>query len=129
MNEGAERRRRRHGKREGAFGPSPRLIITLPVMTVRLAVLGGGRMGEALVGGLLAARWATPDELAVVEVVEARRAELVGLLPGVDVRADVPACEGAVVAVKPGDVAAACGALALAGVRRVLSIAAGVPLA
>ena len=97
-------------------------------MTVRLAVMGGGRMGEALVGGLLAAGWAAPEELAVVEVVEARRTELADLLPGVDVRADVPLCEGAVVAVKPGDVASACGALALAAVPRVLSIAAGVTL-
>ena len=98
-------------------------------MTVRLAVMGGGRMGEALVGGLLAAGWAPPEQLAVVEVVEARRVELAERLPGVDVRADVPTCEGAVVAVKPGDAAAACGALALVGVPRVLSIAAGVPLA
>lgn len=98
-------------------------------MAARLTVMGGGRMGEALVGGLLAAGWAAPEELAVVEVAEARRAELAIALPGVDVRADVPPSEGAVVAVKPGDVAAACGALALAGVPRVLSIAAGVPLA
>ena len=39
------------------------------------------------------------------------------------------AADGAVVAVKPGDVEAACRAVAAAGVGRVLSIAAGVPLA
>jgi pyrroline-5-carboxylate reductase len=94
----------------------------------RLAVVGGGKMGYALTSGLLAAGWAKPEELSVVEVVEGRRAELVDQLPGVDVRGDVPACEGAVVAVKPGDVPAACQALALAGATRVLSIAAGVPL-
>ncbi|HEX6595764.1 MAG TPA: NAD(P)-binding domain-containing protein, partial [Acidimicrobiales bacterium] len=99
-------------------------------MSVRLAVVGGGRMGEALVGGLLAAKWAEPAEFAVVEVSEARRVQLAERFPGVDVRGDVPeSCEGAVVAVKPADVAAACTTLAAAGVRRVLSIAAGVTLA
>jgi len=90
-------------------------------------LVGGGRMGEALVGGLLAAGWGAPEELAVVEVVEARRNELAARFPGVDVRADVGPCEGAVVAVKPGDVRSACEALTT--VERVLSIAAGVPLA
>lgn len=98
-------------------------------MTARLVLVGGGKMGDALLGGLLASQWADPSEVAVVEVVESRRDELAGRYPGVDVRADVPPCEGAVVAVKPADVAAACQALASAGVRRVLSIAAGVPLA
>lgn len=98
-------------------------------MTARLVLVGGGRMGDALLGGLLAAKWAEPAEMAVVEVAEARRAELAGRYPGVDVRADVPSCDGAVVAVKPGDVEAACRSVAAAGVPRVLSIAAGIPLA
>lgn len=85
-------------------------------------------MGEALVRGLLAAGWAEPAELAVVEVSEARRDELAAGLDGVDVVSEVPSCDGAVIAVKPGDVAAACRTLAEAGVGRVLSIAAGVPL-
>ena len=41
----------------------------------RLAVVGGGNMGAALVGGLLASGWDAAD-LAVVEVVAARRDEL-----------------------------------------------------
>ena len=41
---------------------------------VRLAVYGGGRMGEALVTGLLAARWAAPDEAADL-ICEAIRAK------------------------------------------------------
>ena len=51
------------------------------------------------------------------------------VFPGVDVRDAVTAADGAVVAVKPNDVPAACAALAEAGVVRVLSIAAGVPTA
>lgn len=86
-------------------------------------------MGEALLGGLLAAGWAAPEELGVVETLAARRDELVQRFPGVAV-VDAPrACQGAVVAVKPGDVAAACRGLAGAGVERVLSIAAGVSAA
>jgi pyrroline-5-carboxylate reductase len=95
----------------------------------RLAVVGGGRMGEALVTGLLAADWAPAAELVVVEPVAARREELAGRFPGLRVVADVEAAAGAVVAVKPGDVEVACRAVAAAGIPRVLSIAAGVPLA
>jgi pyrroline-5-carboxylate reductase len=98
-------------------------------MTARLAVVGGGKMGEALVTGLLAAGWAEADELVVVEPVAARREELEGRFPGLSVAAQVAEAEGAVVAVKPADVEDACRALATAGVPRVLSIAAGVPLA
>jgi pyrroline-5-carboxylate reductase len=47
----------------------------------------------------------------------------------VDVVAEPIAADGAVVAVKPGDVETACAALGDAGCERVLSIAAGVPLA
>ena len=96
---------------------------------VRLAVYGGGRMGEALVTGLLAARWAEPDELCVVEVVGARRDELEKTHPGLRVCAEGIRAAGAVVAVKPDDVEAACRAIGAAGADRVLSIAAGVPLA
>ena len=98
-------------------------------MTV-LAVVGGGKMGAALVAGLLAARWARADDLLVVEPVAARREELAAAHPGLALAAEVDrAAEGAVVAVKPGDVEAACRAVAAAGITRVLSIAAGVPLA
>jgi pyrroline-5-carboxylate reductase len=86
-------------------------------------------MGEALVTGLIAAGWAPPGELHVVEPVTARRDELVAAHPGVRVAAEGVRAEGAVVAVKPNDVEAACRAVASVGAARVLSIAAGVPLA
>ncbi|MCB0998354.1 MAG: pyrroline-5-carboxylate reductase [Acidimicrobiales bacterium] len=95
----------------------------------RLAMVGGGNMGAALLGGMLAARWAEPDELAVVEVLAPRRDELAARFPGVLVTDTMPAAEAAVIAVKPYDVAGATAAAVAAGARRVLSIAAGVATA
>jgi pyrroline-5-carboxylate reductase len=92
----------------------------------RLVIVGGGKMGDALLSGLLAGGWCAPAEVAVVEAYEPRRVELTALRPGVHVSDVVPAADGAVVAVKPADVAEACKAVADAGVGRVLSIAAGV---
>jgi pyrroline-5-carboxylate reductase len=86
-------------------------------------------MGEALLGGLLGSGWAGVDELAVVDALAARRDELGLRFPGLAVLAEPVGSEGTVVAVKPGDVAAACVALAGVGVHRVLSIAAGVTTA
>jgi len=93
---------------------------------VKLLIVGGGRMGEALLGGLLASGWAAPDELAVVEPVAARRDELAERFAGVTVGTGPVAAEGAVIAVKPADVPAACHDLP---VKRILSIAAGVSVA
>jgi pyrroline-5-carboxylate reductase len=94
-----------------------------------LQVVGGGRMGEALVGGLLKAGGHSLNSLAIVEPVAARRAELEAIFPGVDIAAAPAEAAGTVLAVKPGDVPAACRAVAEAGSGRVLSIAAGVTLA
>jgi pyrroline-5-carboxylate reductase len=96
---------------------------------IRLQVVGGGRMGEALLGGLIRASWAEPTDLCVVEPVEARRKELAAAFGDVAVVGSPVASEGAIVAVKPADVDEACKELSLAGVERVLSIAAGVTTA
>jgi pyrroline-5-carboxylate reductase len=96
---------------------------------LRLTVVGGGRMGEALVAGLVAAGWAEAGEMAVVEKLDARRRELQERFPGLAVAAEPAAADGAVVAVKPGDVEEACRAVAATGTPRALSIAAGVGLA
>jgi len=94
----------------------------------KLLVVGGGKMGEALVTGLVAAGWAPPADLAVLEKLAGRREELGATRPGLLV-SEVPLpAEGAVIAVKPGDVADACAEVASAGIGRVLSIAAGVRL-
>jgi pyrroline-5-carboxylate reductase len=100
----------------------------------RVALLGGGRMGEALLGGLLDAGW-EPEALSVAEVDADRRRALEGTFPGVHVAPSpawaVAEADVVVVAVKPGDVVAALesAAPALADGALVLSIAAGVTLA
>jgi pyrroline-5-carboxylate reductase len=98
-------------------------------MALRLAIVGGGRMGEALVAGLLQAGWAPAADMVVVEPVARRRDELTGRFPGLGVSDTAVAAEGAVLAVKPADAEAACRAIAGEGVPRVLSIMAGVPTA
>jgi pyrroline-5-carboxylate reductase len=103
-------------------------------VVARLVVVGGGKMGEALVAGLLAAEWAAPEEIVIAEAFGPRRRELstAAGVAGVTVceaPAGAPGAAGGVIAVKPGDVEVACRALAGAGVTRVLSIAAGVSLA
>jgi pyrroline-5-carboxylate reductase len=91
-----------------------------------LLVVGGGKMGEALVGGLLAAGAIAPEAVAVVEPVDARRAELAAAFPGLSVVEAPVAASAAVVAVKPHQVVDVCRQLGSLGVRRILSIAVGV---
>ena len=98
-------------------------------VAIRLQLIGGGRMGEALLGGLLAAGWALPGELAVVEKIPDRRAELSNRFGGVTVTDHPQQGADAVLAVKPDDSASAGTRLREAGVERVLSIAAGVTTA
>jgi pyrroline-5-carboxylate reductase len=99
---------------------------------IELVMMGGGKMGEALLGGLLRAGWASAEQLAVVEKLPARAEELTRLFPGVTVTKEPVAAPAAVLAVKPNDIPVACAALTALGAggpRRVLSIAAGVTLA
>ena len=94
-----------------------------------LQVIGGGRMGEALVGGLLKAGGHRLDGIRVVEPDAARREALGAAFPGVDVVDEPGAAEDNIVAVKPADVTPVCQALAAHGPSRALSIAAGVTIA
>ena len=78
---------------------------------MKLLVIGGGQMGEALVGGLLTAGWAATTEIVIVEPAAARRAELVAAFPGLLVAERIRSsyqADGALVAVKPQHVADVC---------------------
>lgn len=99
---------------------------------MRIGIIGGGFMGEAFLRGLLRAEVAAPGDIAVAELVPARRAQLAE--HGVRVTDDVEsACIGAdvvLLAVKPGDLGDAANSMrAGIGPNAVLvSIAAGVKL-
>ena len=95
--------------------------------SVRLQFIGGGRMGEALVAGLINSGTESAEAIAVVEALPARRDELGRTYPGLRVR-EVPCGAATVVAVKPHDVADAVSGAVAAGATRVLSVAAGVTL-
>ena len=98
-------------------------------MSTRLQVIGGGKMGEALLGGLVATGWADAGELHVVEPDQGRRDALGVSIPGISVGVDPVAGSDTLIAVKPDVVPAVCAALAGSGVERALSIAAGVTIA
>ncbi len=98
-------------------------------MVPRLLVVGGGRMGSALLGGLIAGDWAPATALAVSEPDAGRRLELAEAHPGVAVVADLVPAEGAVVAVKPDVAEAVLRSLSAVGITRVLSVVAGLSTA
>jgi pyrroline-5-carboxylate reductase len=101
-----------------------------------LLIVGGGKMGGALLGGLLRSGWARPSDVVVIEPVAERRSELVAEHPGLRAVAapepgllgdDGERLPGAVLAVKPDQAEGVCRALGGTGVARVLSIVAGIP--
>ena len=94
-----------------------------------LVIVGGGNMGSALLGGLLASGRYEVGSVAVVEIIPERRGVLEKQFPGVTVVDTVPACRAVVLAVKPPDARDAAAAAAAAGATRLLSIAAGVKVA
>ena len=128
------------GKSAGAVAPPrPVAVDSRTMAKPKLQVIGGGKMGEALLAGLTGAGWAAPDELRVVEKLAARADELRSRFPGMAVDGETAPAAGHVVAVKPGDVASACamisahaadaaGAGGDGGPAPVLSIAAGVTI-
>lgn len=92
----------------------------------KLLIVGGGRMGEALLGGLLDAGWAPPGEITVVEPAAARAAELRAAWPDVEVRDSPTPADGAILAVKPHTAAEVARSLTGQRIDRIVSVAAGV---
>ncbi|HEX3333779.1 MAG TPA: pyrroline-5-carboxylate reductase [Acidimicrobiales bacterium] len=103
-----------------------------------LLIVGGGKMGSALLGGLLRSGWVGVDDVVVIEPLSDRRADLAAQHPGLRTIAfpeegllgdGGERLRGAVLATKPDQAEGACRALGVTGVTRVLSIVAGVPSA
>jgi pyrroline-5-carboxylate reductase len=94
-------------------------------MAPKLLVVGGGRMGSALLGGLIAGGWAPAAALAVSEPDPDRRHQLAATHPGVSIEAEPVPADGAVLAVKPDVAEAVVRTLPDVGITRVLSIVAG----
>lgn len=97
---------------------------------MRLAFIGGGTMAEALVGGVLAAELANPEEICVGEPLPQRRqylSEKYGVLTGQDNPEVVLGAELVILAIKPQDLPAVCQKLGgrLEPEQAVLSIVAG----
>jgi pyrroline-5-carboxylate reductase len=100
----------------------------------KLAVIGGGRMGEAIVAGLLAAGAIAPASIVVAETAEARREALAaahGLSAVCDASCAVLEADTVLLAVKPQVIDEVVAAIApsLAEGALIVSVAAGVSTA
>lgn len=103
-------------------------------MEAALIVVGGGRMGTALVEGILSSGYLTASSIVVVEPDVERRAML-RLAHDDLVLVDTPEIEhigektGGVIAVKPEVAESAARLLGGLGIQRILSVVAGIPSA
>jgi pyrroline-5-carboxylate reductase len=99
----------------------------------KIAILGAGQIGEALISGLLSSGWRSADELAVSARREERAAEL-RERHGITVTSNAEAAAGAglvVISVKPQDIETLLGEVGplLQPDQTILSIAAAIPTA
>jgi len=103
-------------------------------MDATLTILGAGRMGEALLGGLLRSGWATADQVLCAVRTAERAAVLTstyGVRAGTDAAVAAAAADVLVVAVKPQNMDALLVQIAgdVTPSQTVISVAAGVPTA
>src|SRR5580692_2677891 len=98
-------------------------------MAPRLLVVGGGKMGSALLSGLITAGWAPLEDLAVSEPDPAQRRRLAAAHPGLHIADGPVSADAALLAVKPDVAESVLRTLAAVGIRRVLSIMAGLSTA
>ena len=99
---------------------------------MRIGIIGGGFMGEAFLRGILRAHVAVPADMAIAEMMPARRLQLAehGVRVTDDVESATIGADVVLLAVKPQDIAHVAGALQGAMPRDavLISIAAGVKL-
>jgi pyrroline-5-carboxylate reductase len=100
----------------------------------KLIIIGGGKMGSALAAGLLSAEWCPPSELAIVESSLEARQDLERRFAGVTILAstelaDVDDSTGVLLCVKPDHAESAARVAGATGVKRLLSVVAGLSTA
>jgi pyrroline-5-carboxylate reductase len=100
--------------------------------TMKLAVLGAGKMGQALVAGLLGSGWRKPEEITVTARSPERITELVdryGVEGTLDNAAAVAGASVIVLAVKPQDIDALLSEIAdhVTPQQTILSVVAAIP--
>ena len=99
-------------------------------MSYELVIVGVGKMGSALAEGLLRAQWCAPERLAVVDHTASTRESLakrftgVAILPSLEL-GDVDENTGALLCVKPDYAESVARTIGALGVRRLLSVVAG----
>ena len=109
------------------FPSSARSLAGSLALVTTLQIVGGGKMGQALLGGLIETGWAPPADLAVVEVVAQQRDTLTAAFPAVQVLDQPLVGIDTILAVKPHLIIEVC--RNLTSPPRVVSIAAGVTIA
>src|SRR6187200_388042 len=100
--------------------------------SLKIAVLGAGKAGEALIAGLLSSGWRQPSDISATARHEERLAELADRYGIETTLSNVDAAEGAgivVIAVKPQDIEALLADVGstLKDEQTVISIAAAIP--
>lgn len=76
-------------------------------MSLKLAVVGGGIMGEAIISGCLRSEIAAPSDISVVEVVEGRRnvlSDRYSIIVSATTKSVIENADMVVIAIKPQDV-------------------------
>ena len=99
---------------------------------MKLAFIGGGVMGEAIISGILNSGLAQPQDVAACDILPQRRDHLSTTYGIKAVDKPAPALEGAdiaVLAVKPQEFSTAARSLSLSSGQTVMSIMAGVTIA
>ncbi len=99
---------------------------------MKLAFIGGGVMGEAIISGILSNGLAQPQDVAACDILPQRRDHLSSTYSIKTVDQPAPALEGAdiaVLAVKPQEFPTAARSLSLKSGQTVMSIMAGVTIA
>ncbi len=101
-------------------------------MEGKLGILGGGKMAEALLSGLLRSGWRVPGEVTVTVRREERARELLeayGVTVTLDNKEAVDACSTLIIAVKPQDMEGLLSQIvgAVQQDQMLLTIAAGIP--